>query len=280
MCGTFPVLDKGFLIETIQEYGRRNGVFLKKGICKRILKDFKSKYDRLPNFEESWKLAEIAVDQMSEGKKISVSERLEKKKEKKKAKEERKEERKKEIERKRAGKPEKEAERTEKVKVVICPECGNKNPIDSRFCLECGNQLRGKPPSKPKEPSKPEKPSKPVEPPQPERPELVGKNIEIQLLSEIVGKYADEPSALVKVERRMNKLLRANPEEKVNIALNFGAGDIPGVRQLLELPENHQLNIEEVTRKYTWEELKNKTLLDLCDIDMLRIFCVGGSPSR
>lgn len=135
MCDTAPELDKKFIRETLQEYARRKGIFLKKRTCKKLIGEFEEHYGRLPSFKEVWSLADKAVVQVKEGKDVSLDVRIQKKVQKMKKKEQAKVQRKKELAKKRKTSETKE-------EVVQCSECGHENPSDSKFCLECGNKLK------------------------------------------------------------------------------------------------------------------------------------------
>lgn len=146
MCKTPADIDEKLLVETLQEYARRKGLFVSQKEAKIIASDFKKKYNRFPNFKEIWTLADKAVLQKSEGEKVSLETKVEKKMAEIEKTKEVKKERKKAVEEKRKGvaKVEKveDVEEKEIKEETKCSECGHVNPADSRFCLECGNKLK------------------------------------------------------------------------------------------------------------------------------------------
>ncbi|MGV9173956.1 MAG: zinc-ribbon domain-containing protein [Promethearchaeia archaeon] len=134
MCDASPELDKKFIRETLQEYARRKGIYLKKRICKKLISEFEENYGHLPSFKEIWTISDKAVEQIKEGNDVTLKE-ITKKVQKVKKKEKQKEKRKKQLAQKRASSETKK-------KGLKCPECGHKNPAESKFCLECGKQLQ------------------------------------------------------------------------------------------------------------------------------------------
>ncbi|MHA1272310.1 MAG: zinc ribbon domain-containing protein [Promethearchaeota archaeon] len=145
MCKTPPVIDEKLIIETMQEYSRRKGIFLKKKEAKMIMVNFKKKYGRLPTFKEIWNISEKIIDQKTTGKKLvikpdKVDEAISKKMEEMKKKALSKKERKEELKKKLVA--EKETVSSEEENIITCQKCGFNNPPDSKFCLECGNKLK------------------------------------------------------------------------------------------------------------------------------------------
>jgi len=146
MCKTPPKIDEKLIIDTIQEYSRRKGVFIRKKEAKTLTSNFKKKYKRLPSFKELWSLADKVTLQKGAGEKVSLEEKVARKMAEMKKREETKKARKEVIEVKRAG-VEKVEEKVEKVEEKVeevkskCSKCGYVNPGASKFCLECGTKL-------------------------------------------------------------------------------------------------------------------------------------------
>ena len=61
MCQTPADIDIKLIAETIQEYARRKGIFLKNKEAKDLATSFKKKYGRFPTFKEIWSLADKVV---------------------------------------------------------------------------------------------------------------------------------------------------------------------------------------------------------------------------
>ncbi|MHA1149612.1 MAG: zinc ribbon domain-containing protein [Promethearchaeota archaeon] len=160
MCKTPPDIDEKLIIETLQEYSRRKGIYLKKKEAKLIATNFRKKYGRLPTFKEIWDIAEKIIAQKATGKKLvikpdKVDEALSKKMAEMKESQVAKAQRKAEIAQQRGVKKVETVQKVEDVKkkevpaeaptgtasIEECPSCGHSNPPDSRFCLECGNKL-------------------------------------------------------------------------------------------------------------------------------------------
>jgi hypothetical protein len=158
MCKEKPEIDQGKLMEVLQEYCRRSGIFLEKSRAKAVIKEFKKQTKKLPNFKECYDLANIILKRQTStaelGEFIDKAEvKKAKKEEKKKRKQELKEKRKKDesdladtvfenIEADMEVKvyePMKEGEALEGE--MECPNCGKSNPPGSKFCLECGTSL-------------------------------------------------------------------------------------------------------------------------------------------
>ncbi|MHA1294287.1 MAG: zinc ribbon domain-containing protein [Promethearchaeota archaeon] len=143
MCKTEAEIDQKLVVEIIQEYSRRKGIFVKKAEAKSIATNFKKKFKRLPTFKELWALTDKVVLEKTGKKKISIEEKVDKKLKEMKLKEKAKEERKEKIEARRkevaakVGKVEETAATSNK-----CGKCGHINPPDSNFCLECGTKLK------------------------------------------------------------------------------------------------------------------------------------------
>ncbi|MFO8020611.1 MAG: zinc-ribbon domain-containing protein [Promethearchaeia archaeon] len=134
MCDATPEFDKKFIRETLREYARRKGIYLKKRTCKKLVNEFEENYGRLPSFKEIWTIANKAVEQVKEGGEISLDV-IQEKVQKVKKKQRKKQQRKKQLAEKRG------VSKTKK-KDLKCPECGHENPADSKFCLECGHELK------------------------------------------------------------------------------------------------------------------------------------------
>ncbi len=97
MCQTPAEIDIKLIMETVQEYARRKGIFLKKKEAKDLASSFKNKYGRLPTFKEIWSLADKVVLQKTEGEDVSIEDKISAKMEKMKEVQLMKETRKKEI---------------------------------------------------------------------------------------------------------------------------------------------------------------------------------------
>ena len=61
MCKAEPVIDQKMIIDILQEYCRRQGLFASKNKSKTIVKEFKKRSGRLPNFKECWDLAKVVL---------------------------------------------------------------------------------------------------------------------------------------------------------------------------------------------------------------------------
>ncbi len=160
MCKTPPDIDESLIIETIQEYARRKGLFVSKKEAQYITSGFENKYKRMPSFKEIWSIADKVVLQKSGGEGVSVEAKVEKKLDEMEKMQEVKVERKKAIEesRREGGRP-RVAPVVEKIEEEVAPEekkvaptagvkcafCGAGNPVDSKFCLECGSSLSAPP---------------------------------------------------------------------------------------------------------------------------------------
>jgi len=145
MCQTPPEINEALVIETIQEYSRRKGIFIKKKEGKSLASSFKKKYKRLPTFKEIWTLADKIVGQKAGGGKVSLEAKVAKKMAEMKVAADDKQQRKKELAVKRAGIE--KVEKVEKVEPSIvvksrCGKCGATNPSNSNFCLDCGTKLK------------------------------------------------------------------------------------------------------------------------------------------
>jgi len=76
MCKTPPEIDEKLIIETIQEYSRRKGIFIKKKEAKDLTKSFQNKYARMPTFKEIWSLADKVVLQRTEGEDLTIEDKI------------------------------------------------------------------------------------------------------------------------------------------------------------------------------------------------------------
>lgn len=132
MCKAEPEIDQKMIIDILQEYCRRQGLFASKNKSKTIVKEFKKRSGRLPNFKECWDLAKVVLKKETAATDVSdvITKATKKKEDKDTEKEKRRRE--KEVKKKRE-----EATASE----IKCPSCGNINPTGSKFCLECGTQL-------------------------------------------------------------------------------------------------------------------------------------------
>ena len=135
MCQTPPEIDLKLIVDTIQEYSRRKGVYVKKKEAKQIATNFEKRYGRYPTFKEIWDIAEKVIAQKATGKKLTIKpdkmdEAISKKMAEMKEADTAKAARKKELKKER-----------KEGKGLKCSKCGYSNPKDSKFCLECGNKL-------------------------------------------------------------------------------------------------------------------------------------------
>ena len=103
MCQVPPEINEDLVVETIQEYSRRKGIFIKKKEGKSLASSFKKKYKRLPTFKEIWTLADKILKQKAGGDKVSLEDKVAKKMAEMKAAADDKQQRKKEVAAKRAG---------------------------------------------------------------------------------------------------------------------------------------------------------------------------------
>jgi len=153
MCQLAPEIDDKIIVDTVQEYGRRKGIFIKIKEAKLITSQFKKRYGRLPSFKEIWTIADGIIAQKADGKKVTlavgkvekaITTKMEEKVKEEKVKVERKKELKKKLKAEKIK--EKAKEKVEEVKEIIeegkCPNCGTENPDDSNFCLQCGSKIK------------------------------------------------------------------------------------------------------------------------------------------
>lgn len=152
MCKAEVEMDKSLAIEALQEYSVRKGIYIKKKEAKGIVKSFSKEYERLPRLKELWTITDKVIAQRAEGKSgadITLEQKMSKELQAKKAKDQAKVARKKQLEAQQQIQSEPESVAPQSAppaeskgsNMVRCSKCGNLNPQESKFCLECGNKL-------------------------------------------------------------------------------------------------------------------------------------------
>ncbi len=153
MCGTPQLLDFDTLVKALQEYVELQGSWIVEKEAKKFIDAYRKRYKKLPDLDALWKTA-IKLSKIEE---MSEAEIQKKKAEQARAKSKEKDEVKrkmKELQKKKLEEQKKKEEREKrkrrirkkkkqavKSKALICPKCKEKNPADSKFCLNCGNKF-------------------------------------------------------------------------------------------------------------------------------------------
>ena len=159
MCNTRLQLSEAVLVATLQDYIERQGLWVSEVEAQEFIDSYKKEYKKLPLLSELWAASkEFAKIEAMDKKQLKAYEQKQEEKRKEQEREIKmkmlklKAEKKEELERQeREREMELEAQRkieaakrqAQKLrpKFVSCPSCGEKNPLDSKFCLECGTPL-------------------------------------------------------------------------------------------------------------------------------------------
>ncbi len=158
MCGTQLQIGEKTLVKILAEYIDRQGLYVDDEEAENFIKSYKKNYKKLPTLMELWnasiqyaKIQDMSKKELKEFEKkqrekeekqaMEIKAQMLKIKEQKKQQLEEEKRKKEEEERKKKEEEEKKKAAKEKAKFLICSECGEKNPLDSKFCLECGAKL-------------------------------------------------------------------------------------------------------------------------------------------
>lgn len=159
MCGAAMDLSEKDLVAAMEKFADVRGTYISREDAFGFLRAFKKKQNRNPTLDDLWNAAThlAKMDTMTEEQLKKIEREKKQKSDIKAQMEKMKAQKEKEIaearqraleeaQRRQEEDKKRQAEEAQKAKLrpvdLICPKCQSKNPLDSKFCMECGELLQ------------------------------------------------------------------------------------------------------------------------------------------
>ena len=148
MCGAPLLLNHEELVRALQEYVELQGSWIVKKEAKKFIDAYKDRYKKLPDLDTLWntavklaKIEEMSQEEIDKAKRKQAAQEDDEVKKKMQELQQKKIQAQQEENKKKKRKLRKKKKKQKKQVSLVCPKCNETNPADSKFCLNCGNQL-------------------------------------------------------------------------------------------------------------------------------------------